>query len=176
MPRCPQKQPRSKTKAERLRPYIPCFFDVPYKTVQEILGVTHHLLDPIRREMGYDRWPYPDVKSDNFHMTADEITRMRRDTMPVADDHMRHVLVQMQDAALKAKSQWKRFRQRNPKTEQAEKTNQPSPQNKEKRQTQTETLHENELNFEQFAQTPPNEESMAFWNTISQLLAGEEIN
>lgn len=153
MPRAPTKRtPKPNARHQRLKPYLACFFDVPYRTVQEILGVTHHAIDPLRREMGYDRWPYPDVKSDNFCMTADEIVETRRRMMQCADEGMRDVLSSMKLEAEKARARWKR--------------------RKVPRQTTNELL-DLEIPYEFLAPIPNGDESRAFWQEIGQLLLGE---
>lgn len=163
MTRCPTKYPKSKAKWDRLRPFIPCFFDVPYKIVQEILGVTHHTLDPLRRELGFDRWPYPDVKSDNFCMTSDEINTKRQEMMLVADERMRGILVLMQEEACKARTNW-----RKPRARRREKR----PQNTE---GQSEGIQEIDtypqpILLQQNGGFVVNEESRAFWDEISNIL------
>ena len=75
-----------------LRRFIPCFFDVPHKHVLEIVGVSHHTIDPIRRSLQLDGWPYNDVVRGKFCMSRARIVAMRGQAMAVAGEDMQRIL------------------------------------------------------------------------------------
>ena len=93
MPRYPRKLPQ---KWENMQRFLPCFFDVPAADVQNILGVSHHTLDPMRRNLGLARWPYVDAIRRRFCMTLEEIADLRSRMMTVADKDTRKILRKMQ--------------------------------------------------------------------------------
>lgn len=82
-------------KWQKMMPFLPCFFDVPSGDVQVILSISHHTLDPMRRAVGLDKWPYLEVSRGQFCMTDDEIRTYRDRMMGVADDAMKKILKQM---------------------------------------------------------------------------------
>jgi len=82
-------------KWQKMMPFLPCFFDVPSGDVQIILSISHHTLDPMRRAVGLDRWPYLEVMRDQFCMTSDEISAYRERMMGVADEEMKAILSRM---------------------------------------------------------------------------------
>ena len=86
-----------------LRRFIPCFFDVPHKHVLEIVGVSHHTIDPIRRSLQLDGWPYNDVVRGKFCMSRARIVAMRGQAMAVAGEDMQRILTQI---AAKAAECW----------------------------------------------------------------------
>jgi hypothetical protein len=96
MPRYPRKLPQ---KWENMQRFLPCFFDVPAADVQAILGVSHHTLDPMRRNLGLARWPYVDAIRRRFCMTLEEIAALRARMMAVADQDTRKILRRMQRRA-----------------------------------------------------------------------------
>jgi hypothetical protein len=96
MPRYPRKLPQ---KWENMQRFLPCFFDVPAADVQTILGVSHHTLDPMRRNLGLARWPYVDAIRRRFCMTLEEIAALRERMMTVADKDTRKILRRMQRRA-----------------------------------------------------------------------------
>ena len=77
---------------QELKPYMPAFFDVPLKHVLEILGVSHHTLDPIRRSLNLEGWPYNEVMRGRFCMRRDEIVVLRANMMAGACQPMQRVL------------------------------------------------------------------------------------
>ena len=100
MPRKPDPSKLSKKEKTNLRNaklhrFLPCFFDVPACDVQEILGISHHTLDPARRALGLQKWPFMDVCRNKFCMNAEEIYNMREKMMPLADEEMQGILQQM---------------------------------------------------------------------------------
>ena len=77
---------------KELTPFVPAFFDVPLKHVLEILGVSHHTLDPIRRSLNLEGWPYNDVMRGRFCMRREEIVVLRANMMASACEPMQRVL------------------------------------------------------------------------------------
>jgi hypothetical protein len=71
--------------------------------VQEILKISHHTLDPVRRSLGLQKWPFMDVTRNRFCMSADEIAALRSSMMAVADPEMRETLLLMEDKAKECK-------------------------------------------------------------------------
>lgn len=109
------REPKSKGKAlpgllasklSQIKPFLPCFFDLPFRELQMMLGTTHHTLDPLRRELGLLRWPYGDVMRGKFCMTSDEIVTLRQNMMQVADAGMRDVMATAEQKAAECKSTW----------------------------------------------------------------------
>jgi hypothetical protein len=76
---------------KRLKPFLPCFFDLPLKEVLKILNVSHHTLDPIRRSMGLTKWPCVDILRGKL-WNHEEIVALRAQMMPVADTEMQRIL------------------------------------------------------------------------------------
>jgi hypothetical protein len=104
--------PRIKTKCngeglskrcESLRRFVPCFFDVPHKHVLEIVGVSHHTLDPIRRSLSLESWPYGEVRRGKFCMSRARIIALRAQAMGAADEEMQRILMRV---AAKAEECW----------------------------------------------------------------------
>ena len=90
-------------RCERLRRFVPCFFDVPHKHVLEIVGISHHTLDPIRRSLSLDGWPYNEVMRGKFCMSRARIVALRAQAMESADEEMQRVLYRI---AVKAEECW----------------------------------------------------------------------
>jgi hypothetical protein len=78
----------------KLKDFIPCFFDVPLKHVLEILGVSHHTIDPIRRALHLKRWPYVDLMRGKFG-SRNQVVALRAQMMPDADEDMQRILCKM---------------------------------------------------------------------------------
>lgn len=89
------KSRRPSEKWQKMMPFLPCFFDVPSGDVQVILSISHHTLDPMRRAVGLDKWPYLEVSRDQFCMADDEIRAYRDRMTGVADDAMKKILKRM---------------------------------------------------------------------------------
>lgn len=87
---------------KRLLPFVTCFFDLPLKNVLQLLGVSHHTLDPIRRSMGMKKWPFVDIVRGQY-CEREEIVAMRAQMMPAADTEMQRLLCR---AAAKAEEFW----------------------------------------------------------------------
>jgi len=85
---------------EMIRRFLPCFFDLPVSEAQELLAVSHHTLDPVRRGLGLVRWPFADVSRDRFCMSAAEIAELRERMIPLAEGAMK---VSLQKASERAK-------------------------------------------------------------------------
>lgn len=88
---------------QQLHRFLPCFFDVPAADVQEILGISHHTLDPVRRSLGLQKWPFVDVSRNRFCMSAEEIAAMRTRMMPLADEQMQQTLRLMEEKSAECK-------------------------------------------------------------------------
>lgn len=105
MPRNVQKtKDRSLSKRMRmLTPFIPCFFDIPFKDALSILGCSHHTLDPIRREMKLERWPFTDMlRGENRDRS--NIIALRALMMSQASEDMQRCLCL---AATRAEECWR---------------------------------------------------------------------
>ncbi len=85
--RCETLTPRMK----RLHPFVGCFFDLPLKHVLQILNVSHHTLDPIRRSMGMKKWPFVDIVRGKY-CQREEIVALRAQMMSDADTDMQKIL------------------------------------------------------------------------------------
>lgn len=108
----PRKQKKSKgvskkelaeIKNARIHQFLPCFFDVPVAEVQEILSVSHHTIDPLRRRLGLQKWPFLEVIHDKFCMSAEEICELRRSMMVIADEAMQAVLKKIEEKAIECR-------------------------------------------------------------------------
>lgn len=88
----------------KIQQFLPCFFDVPAAEVQDILGISHHTLDPARRSVGLQKWPFVDVSRNKFCMTAAEISSLRAMMMTIADEEMHGILLQMSQKAEECQS------------------------------------------------------------------------
>jgi hypothetical protein len=75
----------------RLKHFVPCFFDLPLKHVLEILCVSHHTIDPIRRSLSLKRWPYVDLMRGKFG-SRNQVVALRAQMMPEADEDMQRIL------------------------------------------------------------------------------------
>jgi hypothetical protein len=64
-------------------------------SLQVILSISHHTLDPMRRAVGLDKWPYLEVSRGQFCMTGEEICAYRDRMLCVADDTMKKILKRM---------------------------------------------------------------------------------
>ena len=98
------KKDKTNLRNAKIQQFLPCFFDVPAAEVQDILGISHHTLDPARRSLGLQKWPFVDVSRNQFCMTAVEISSLRTKMMCIADDEMHAILVQMSQKAEECKS------------------------------------------------------------------------
>jgi hypothetical protein len=100
-----------------LRPYLPCFFDIPFKDALDILGCSHHTLDPIRRAMNMDRWPFAEILRGEF-CDRNEIVALRARMMSQASEDMQRCLCLV---ATRAEERWRlgahHRRRRRPKQE-----------------------------------------------------------
>lgn len=101
MPKKPNQNKKSRTQLRnaKIQQFLPCFFDVPAADVQDILQVSHHTLDPARRSLGLQKWPFVDVTRNKFCMSSSEISSLRAQMMSVADEEMRDILTQMAQRA-----------------------------------------------------------------------------
>lgn len=98
---------------QALRPYLPCFFDIPFKDALNILGRSHHTLDPIRRAMNLARWPFADIVRGGF-CDRSQIVALRAQMMSHASDDMQRCLCL---AATRAEECWRSgepYRRRSP--------------------------------------------------------------
>lgn len=91
MPRLSKRCETLTPKMKRLHPFLGCFFDLPLKHVLQILNVSHHTLDPIRRSMGMKKWPFVDIVRGKY-CDRDEIVALRAQMMPAADTEMQKTL------------------------------------------------------------------------------------
>lgn len=89
---CPAGTKPLTRRMQELKPYMPAFFDVPLKHVLEILGVSHHTLDPIRRSLNLEGWPYNEVMRGRFCMRREEIVVLRANMMAGACEPMQRIL------------------------------------------------------------------------------------
>ena len=101
---------QERTKWVRIKSFLPCFFDVPAKDVHRILAISHHRLDPLRRALNLDSWPYNEVTRNRFCMSREEIEGLRMHMMQVADPAMREILQQMEARALECQQALKQPR------------------------------------------------------------------
>lgn len=83
---------------KRLQPFLPCFFDLPLKEVLQILNVSHHTLDPIRRALGLNKWPFVDIVRGRF-WNHEEVVALRAQMMPIADTEMQRILCRVATSA-----------------------------------------------------------------------------
>jgi hypothetical protein len=105
MPRSPLPPPTDPSKPlckkiPALPRFLPCFFDVPLKSALEILGLSHHTLDKVRRTMSIDRWPYAEMTRGRFflkgvRMLREDIVALRAQMMSEADVGMQQILCRM---------------------------------------------------------------------------------
>jgi len=79
---------------ERIRPFMPCFFDVPLKHVLKILRISHQTMRPIREEMGLEEWPMSSITRGDF-CTHKDVCTLRAEMMPLADADMQRILCRM---------------------------------------------------------------------------------
>lgn len=98
MPRLSKKCETLTPKMQRLVPFVACFFDLPLKQVLQILNVSHHTLDPIRRSMGMKKWPFVDIVRGKY-CQREEVVAMRAQMMPVADTDMQRILCRVAASA-----------------------------------------------------------------------------
>jgi len=113
-PACPKKRVRTRIakrktldclaklqadRREMIRRFLPCFFDLPVSEAQELLAVSHHTLDPVRRGLGLVRWPFADVSRDRFCMSAAEIAELRERMIPLAEGAMQASLQKASERA-----------------------------------------------------------------------------
>jgi hypothetical protein len=98
----------------RIKRFLPCFFDVPAKDVHRILSISHHRLDPLRRALNLDCWPYNEVARNQFCMSREEIEGLRSRMMEVADAPMRETLERMRERARECKVESKLPRTKTP--------------------------------------------------------------
>jgi hypothetical protein len=117
MPRChircniitePEKGGLKKLRPVDIKPYLPGAFHVPVKEIYEILGMSHHTLAPMRRELGLSRWPFADVCKGDFRMGGvrkswDDVEDTRLSLMKGADERIVKILEVMGERALKHK-------------------------------------------------------------------------
>lgn len=105
MPRSvPSKKEHTLSKRMRtLSPFIPCFFDIPFKDALNILGCSHHTLDPIRREMKLERWPFTDMVRGQWQDRSN-IIALRALMMSQAPEDMQRCLCL---AATRAEECWR---------------------------------------------------------------------
>ena len=102
-PKDPKKECQMSAAMQILSPFIPCFFDIPFKDALSILGRSHHTLDPIRRAMNLDRWPFADLLRGGF-CDRNEIVAYRAAMMAHASDDMQRCLCL---AATRAEECWR---------------------------------------------------------------------
>lgn len=84
-------------KFPELKRYLPCFFDVPLRIALEILGLSHHTLDPIRRSLDLERWPFAELARGKFSMKGvrwqrDDVVALRTEMTAGADMEMLRVI------------------------------------------------------------------------------------
>jgi hypothetical protein len=117
MPRChircniitePEKGGRRRLRPMDIKPYLPAMFNVRVKDVYEILGMSHHTLAPLRRELGLSSWPFSEVCRGEFRMggvltTWSDIERLRQAMMAGADERIVKILQTVGERALKCK-------------------------------------------------------------------------
>ena len=117
MPRChircniitdPEKGGVKKLRPVDIRPYLPGTFHVPVKEIYEILGMSHHTLAPLRRNLGLSRWPFADICKGDFSMDGvpqswDDVENQRLSLMKDADERIVKILEVMGERALKHK-------------------------------------------------------------------------
>lgn len=87
-----------------LKPFIPCLFDIPFKDALTILGCSHHTLDPIRRAMNLDRWPFLEIVHGRFSYDRNQIVALRAQMMSHASEDMQKCLCL---AATRAEECWR---------------------------------------------------------------------
>lgn len=175
---------RARIRRQKIHQYLPCFFDVPAADVQEILRISHHTLDPVRRSLGLQKWPFMDVTRNRFCMSADEIASLRSSMMAVADAEMRETLRQMDDKARECKEFMKmQARHRLLKRSRKPKKEQPNPEKPEQRADvpKTEQLEQLITANLQLIEEGPSLETLIdnamlpgdtqFWQEISQILS-----
>ena len=102
MPRLSKRPETLTPKMERILPFLTCFFDLPLKSVLQLLNVSHHTLDPIRRSMGLKKWPFVDIVRGQYCQRED-IVAMRAEMMPVADTEMQRLICR---AATRSEEFW----------------------------------------------------------------------
>jgi hypothetical protein len=105
---------QERTKWVRIKRFLPCFFDVPAKDVHRILAISHHRLDPLRRALNLESWPYNEVVRNRFCMSREEIEGLRARMMEVADPRMRETLMEMEARALECQRALKQPRTKPP--------------------------------------------------------------
>lgn len=81
---------------------------MPVKEIYKILGMSHHTLAPIRRELGLARWPFADICRGEFRIGGkrkswDDVEDTRKSLMAGADDRIVKILEVMGERALKHK-------------------------------------------------------------------------
>ena len=97
-----------KKRFPELQRFLPCLFDVPLRIALETLGMSHHTLDPLRRALGLERWPYAEMARGRFYMKGvkwqhETCVVLRAQLLEEADDEMRQVL---REIAVLAEACW----------------------------------------------------------------------
>jgi hypothetical protein len=146
----------------RLKPFLPCFYDVPFKQVQKILGVSHHTLDPIRRSLNLDRWPYAQIAKGTFCSREDVVT-LRGEMMSSADNEMQKILCKISTAS---ELIWRPTREQDPPL-----PNPPPPSVADPHDLHAAHEQEDQLLLDSFTDR---EDSTAFWEEIGQLFSFKE--
>jgi hypothetical protein len=146
----------------RLKPFLPCFYDVPFKQVQKILGVSHHTLDPIRRSLNLDRWPYAQIARGAF-CSREEVVELRGKMMSAADNEMQKILCKISTAS---ELIWRSTREKAPVPPKT-----PPPSVADPQDLHTAQEQEDQLLLDSFTDR---EDSTAFWEEISQLFSFKE--
>ena len=117
MPRChircniitdPEKGGQKKLRPADIKPYLRGMFHVSVKEIYEVLGMSHHTLAPMRRDLGLSRWPFADICKGDFNMegvriTWDDIENQRLSLMKDADERIVKILEVMGERAQKHK-------------------------------------------------------------------------
>ncbi len=167
MPRLSKRCETLTPRMMRLHPFVGCFFDLPLKHVLQILNVSHHTLDPIRRSMGMKKWPFVDIVRGKY-CQRDEIVALRAQMMPAADTDMQQILCRV---AASAEEFWKGNTKRIERTRRRRRGDEPPAQPPSTPDAQ----EEEPANQEEPAQEPdvwPAEDEEAdgsFWNDMRDL-------
>ena len=171
MPRLSKRPETLTPKMERLLPFLTCFFDLPLKSVLQLLNVSHHTLDPIRRSMGMKKWPFVEIVRGQY-CQREEIVAMRAQMMPVADTEMQRVLCRV---AARSEEFWshsskriERTRKRKPCCRRAEAPQEQPPEDQDA-PAQQEECQPSENHPSVWPEEEEQEEDSDFWNDMRDL-------
>jgi hypothetical protein len=109
-----EKKVRVKLTFDELTTLLPCLYNLPIKTIQNMLNSSHKTLTKANKSLGLPRWPYESIINGESDWSWETVDMKQQEMIPLLDERLSLILqaVSNKSRELWQKNKGKRQRQR----------------------------------------------------------------